>query len=142
MAQWGSSGVSGGVITSFSTGVLLTTREHCDLAANGRLSLQACNEGFANTELGRRGLFMTLGGVKLSGVVAAAGSWSESPFLKPNPPKPIASRPLLRLWGDLRPSVRGGRSCVLVSGFASSTDLLKEKDRIMGALVGEGSCLK
>lgn len=85
---------------------------------------------------------MILGGVKLSGGEVAAESWSDSPFLNPNPPKPSASRPLLRLWGDLRPSVRGGCSCVLASGFASSTALLKEKDRIIGALVGEGSCLK
>lgn len=85
---------------------------------------------------------MTLGGVKRSGEVAAAGSWSESPFLIRKPPKPSASWPLLRLWGDLRPNVRGVRSCVLANGFANSTALLKEKDRIMGALLGEGSCLK
>lgn len=85
---------------------------------------------------------MELEGVKLSEGGVPAGSRSVNPFPNPRPPKPSISRPLLRVRGDLNPSVRGGRSWVLASGLASSTALLKEKDRVMGAHVGEGSCLK
>lgn len=85
---------------------------------------------------------MELGGVKLSEEGFPEGNLSVIPFSNPRPPKPSTSRPLLRLKGDLSPSVRGGRSCALASGLASSTALLKEKERVMGADVGEGSCLK
>lgn len=85
---------------------------------------------------------MELGGVKLSEGGVPAGNLSVDPFPNPRPPKPSTSRPLLRVRGDLSPSVRGGRNCVLASGLASSTALLKEKDRVMGEDVGEGSCLK
>lgn len=85
---------------------------------------------------------MELGGVKLSKEGVPVDSLSVNPFPNPKPPKPSTSRPLLRLREDLNPSVRGGRSWVLASGLASSTALLKEKDRVMGADVGEGSCLK
>lgn len=85
---------------------------------------------------------MELGGVKQSEEGVPAGSLSVKPFPNPRPPKPSIGRPLLRISGDLSPSVRGGRSWVLASGLASSTALLKEKERVMGADVGDGNCLK
>jgi len=85
---------------------------------------------------------MELGGVKLSEEGVPAGSLSIIPFPNPRPPNPRTRRPLLKLKGDLSPTVRGGRSCVLASGLASSTALLKEKERVIGADVGEGNCLK
>lgn len=85
---------------------------------------------------------MELGGVKHTVEGVPAGSLSFIPFPNPRPPNPNTRRPLLKLKGDLSPTVRGGRSCVLASGLASSTALFREKERVMGADVGEGSCLK